>query len=149
PQPLPPGPDPQPDIHSDPIATVALNPQPLPPGPDPELAPVGASSSILGSAALSDLTLHEPSTISTGPLSSDGVLPVGVYHGALQALTGDGVLPIGVYHGALQALTGLDIDVSDPKHLLTGDQSALLKADMATAAKEWLDHIGNLGNTPI
>jgi hypothetical protein len=165
------------------------------------------------------LVLHEPSTISTAPLSLTGVLPVGlsvhdtlptnhIDHGILQALTNldidvsdskTGVLPVGLSvhdilptnhsdHGILQALTnldidasdsktgvlpvgssvhdtlptnhhnhggiaqaftGLDIDVSDPKHLLTGNQAELIKADMAQAAKEWLDHIDGPYHAPI
>jgi hypothetical protein len=52
-------------------------------------------------------------------------------------------------HGIVQALTGLDIDVSDSKHLLTGNQASLLKADMAQAAKEWLDHLDNAHHTTV
>jgi hypothetical protein len=50
-------------------------------------------------------------------------------------------------HGILPASGHLDI--SDSKHLLTGNQAALLKADMAEAATEWLNHIANPGHTPI
>ena len=65
-------------------------------------SPVGASSSIFGSPTLSHLTLHEPSTISTVPLSY-GVLPVG-------ASVHD-TLPINhsINHGILQASTNLEL----------------------------------------
>jgi prolyl-tRNA editing enzyme YbaK/EbsC (Cys-tRNA(Pro) deacylase) len=42
-------------------------------------------------------------------------------------------------HGILPASGHMDI--SDSKHLLTGNQAALLKADMVEAATEWLNHI--------
>ena len=97
-------------------------------------------------------------------------LPTGNFNdGILPALTGldinvsdskAGVLPVGLSvhdtlptdnfnDGILQALTGLDINVSDSKHLLTGNQAALLKGDMAQAATEWLNDIANPGHTPI
>jgi hypothetical protein len=50
-------------------------------------------------------------------------------------------------HGILPASGHMD--VSDSKHLLTDNQATLLKADMAEAATEWLNHIDNPGHIPI
>jgi hypothetical protein len=77
------------------------------------------------------------------PLSSSGVVPVG-------ASVHDTV-PINhpINHGIQTALTGLDIDVSDNDALLDSKHTLMLKADMAQAATEWMNHIDNPNHTPI
>jgi hypothetical protein len=52
-------------------------------------------------------------------------------------------------HALETALTGFDIDVNDPKHLLTDKQKAQIKEDMVKAGKEWMDHIDNPNHVPI
>jgi hypothetical protein len=75
------------------------------------------------------------------PLSSSEVVPVGAsVHDTVHH-------PIP--HAVLEGSTNLDIDVSDSKHLLTGNQHALLEADMTQAATEWMDHIDNPNHIPI
>src|SRR5690349_4351206 len=70
------------------------------------------------------------------PLSLSQVTPVG--------LSVRDTVPVNHSHILQAALTpGFDIDVSDSKHLLTGDQAKLLSTDMAAAAKEWMDHLNN------
>src|SRR6516225_1226724 len=97
----------------------------------PEVLPVGAS-------------VHDTLPINhSNPLSSHEVLPVGA--SVHDTLPTNNPIP----HLILEAPPNLDIDVSDSKHLLTGNQAALLKADMAKAATEWLDLLGNRGHTPI
>jgi len=113
------------------------------------------------------------------PSSSGVVVPVGLSvhdtlttnhlsHGILETLTGDHaspkssgvVVPVGLSvtdtlttnhlnHNIVTMLTGLDMDVSDPKHLLTDNQASLIKADMNQAAHMWLDHLENAHNVPI
>src|SRR5262249_15263571 len=44
---------------------------------------------------------------------------------------------------------GFDIDINDPKHLLTDSQRAQIKEDMVQAGKAWMDHIDNPNHVPI
>jgi hypothetical protein len=97
------------------------------------------------------LTDAHAGTVSTVPLLSDGLpgndtvpinLPI--------PLSTLGVLPADqLSHAAMVALTGFDIDVNDSKNLLTGNQADLIRADMAQAAKEWMDQIDNPNHVPI
>ena len=52
-------------------------------------------------------------------------------------------------HALETALTGFDIDINDPKHLLTDKQKAQIKEDMVQAGKQWMDHIDNPNHVPI
>src|SRR5262249_24167508 len=104
---------------------VALNPQPL------EVKTVG-------------LSLNDTVRINHKiPLSQSGIIPVGS--------SVHDTMPINhsKIHALETALTGFDIDINDPKHLLTDSQKAQIKEDMVQAGKAWMDHIDNPNHVPI
>src|SRR5215471_11759617 len=98
---------------------VALNPQPL------EVKTAG-------------LSLNDTVRINHKiPLSQSGIIPVGSSVHDTMGINHSKI------HALETALTGFDIDINDPKHLLTDSQKAQIKEDMVQAAKMWMDHIDN------
>jgi hypothetical protein len=86
-------------------------------------------------------SVHDNPPIKTIPLSQSGVFDSSVHNNPPINHT----IPL----SQSVASPGFDIDVSDPEHLLTGDQAKLLRTDMTAAANEWMDYINNPHYVPI
>ena len=112
------------------------------------------------------LSLHDTVRINQKKiaLSQSGIIPVGssvhdtvpINHkiplsqsGIFQSLHDTMRINHSKVHALETALTGFDIDVNDPKHLLTDKQKAQIKEDMVQAGKQWMDHIANPNHVPI